>query len=237
LPPTPAEGLAATLDELLRRRRSIRRFRLRPVPLERLSALLATVAGRAGRPAHASAGDLYPVRAYVYVKPGRLAGLASGSFLYDPAEGPRPLGPERRLLGSAFGRPQNRAIFDEAAFAILLVAQMPAIEAAYTDRALHFATLEAGLITQVLELAAPTLGLGLCQIGSIDEAAAAALLGLSGAERLLHVIVGGEPDDTSLAAAAPDVTEEGRLARLFDRVAQLSDDEAGAVLAGHGVVG
>ena len=206
LPPAP--DIAAT-------RRSIRRFTLRPIPLADLSNLLAAAMPRDGHRAYGSASGLYPVQLYLFANPDRIAGLAAGAYCYDAeAHALQPLG-GATLKRAAFAA-HNSQIFDEAAFALFLVGDMDAITPHYGERALHLATIEAGLLTQTLELAAPTLGLGLCQIGSAD---AGAVLGLSGGQVLLHTLFGGDPDPSPVASIAPHPSEEARLQRLFDRVA------------------
>lgn len=227
----PDSPLPAGLEDMLRQRRSIRQFALRPVQPEDLSALLATARPQNGRYAYASASSLYPVQIYLYAKPGCISGLAAGPHFYDPsAHTLRPLGPEKRLCRTAFSHHQNAPMFDEAGFTLLLVAEMSMIEPIYAERSLHLATLEAGLMTQCFELAATSCGLGLCQIGSIDTGAALDVFSLSPTQKILHVIFGGYPDGSPLQGMLPDATEEGRLKRLLQRVEQLSPEATRALL-------
>jgi SagB-type dehydrogenase family enzyme len=227
----PSAPLPAALETLLYQRRSIRQFALRPVHPEDLSMLLATIQPREERYAYASASSLYPVQIYLYARRGGITGLAAGPYFYDPAaHALRPLGPAQHLLRSAFSHQQNAPIFDEASFALLLVAQMQTITPSYAERSLHLATLEAGLMTQTLELAAVACNLGLCQIGSIDTEAARKTFGFSATQKILHVIFGGSPDNSPMRSMPPDATEDGRLKRLIRRVAQLPPDTVHALL-------
>ena len=113
-----------------------------------------------------SAGSSYSVQTYFYAKPRRIEALPSGAYYFDPTD--------RRLVlisGGACIDPEiydfliNRPVFDSAAFSIFLAAQLDAIEPLYGDLSLSFVTIEAGLMTQLLEMAAPSYGMGLCQIG------------------------------------------------------------------------
>lgn len=230
----PPSALPAALEALLRQRRSIRRFALHPVELAHLSALLALARPQDGYYLYASASGLYPVHTYLYAKPGRIERLAPGPYRYDLlANALVPLAPAKRLPRAAFNLQQNAPIFDEAAFALLLVASMDLIEPSYAGRSLHLATLEAGLISQIFELAAPACSLGLCQIGSIDDAAAREIFGFSSSQKILHVLFGGNPDSAPLRTMPPDATEEGRLKRLLQQVVQLSPEAVQALLAAH----
>jgi len=218
-------GSQPELESLLHNRRSVRRFVLRPIAMERLGHFLQVIRRASdGRYGYASASGLYPVRCYLYTRPGRISGLAAGPHLYDPvAHALSPL-PANRLRSSAFAR-WNAPVFEEAAFTLLLVAEMDAIGARYGENAPHLATLEAGLMTQVLELTAPLCGLGLCEIGSADTAAIHSLLDLVPSQMFLHTIVGGIPD--SSVTEAGDMSEEARLIR---RVRQLAPDETQSLL-------
>ena len=173
----PAYALGAMQDEdaisLYRKRRSYREFLQAPVPFAKLRGLLGRLGSMTvdGQPKYlfGSAGSSYPVQTYFYAKPRRVESLPAGAYYFDPAG--------RRLVlisGGACIDPEiydfliNRPVFDSAAFSIFLVAQLDAIEPLYGDLSLSFATIEAGLMTQLLEMAASSYGIGLCQIGGLD---------------------------------------------------------------------
>jgi SagB-type dehydrogenase family enzyme len=113
---------------------------------------------------YASAGGLYPVQVYLYVKPDRVQGLAGGSYYYHPGQHQLVL-LDRDIRLDQGNYYKNEAIFDQAAFAIYLIGQSNAISPLYPDRVREFCLLEAGAICQLLESSASELDLGLCQIG------------------------------------------------------------------------
>lgn len=229
-----AEEVPEALRDLLDARRSVRQFALRPLPLSSLAALLDTLSQRGGRRRYGSAGNSYSVQTYLYAKPGRIAGLPGGAYYHDPEEGAlHLLNRNARLTHAAFDAFTGAAAFEEAAFAVALVADLRAIEPLYGSRSLAFAGIEAGLMTGLLEIAAPACGLAACQIGSADEAILRDVFALGPSHRVLHLVVAGigEPGD---GASASLMDEERHLARLIDRVAALTDDEAAALLAAHG---
>ena len=190
-------------------RRSTREFLREPLPAARLGRLLGVL--QQVRPEgwplpryrYASASGLYPVQAYLYVKPGRVEGLDGGTWYYHPRE--------HRLLpvspGDGFSRDLyssiNRPVFDRAAFGIFLVAQMRAIRPLYGEAAAHYATLEAGLITQLLETLAPEAGIGLCQMGGLDFDRVRPLFALDDDHVLVHSLLGGGLDPAAKPALDP----------------------------------
>ncbi len=193
-------------------RRTYREFLQTPVPFRKLSGLLGKLSPLAlpSGPKYlfGSAGSSYPVQTYLYAKRRRIELLAAGAYYFDPANGRLIL-----ISGGACIDPEiydfliNRPVFDSAAFSIFLVAQLDAIEPLYGDRSLSFATIEAGLMTQTLEIAAPSYGMGLCQMGGLDSAAVHRSLAFESGHVLVHSLVGGliaEPKEV-----APDEDSTG----------------------------
>ncbi|WP_214317643.1 non-ribosomal peptide synthetase [Nonomuraea sediminis] len=182
-------------DEAAERRASHRAFADRPVSREEVGGLLGVLAGQEGGtwPKHryGSAGSLYPVQTYLYVPPGRVRGLGPGAYYHDPAT--------HELVSTGDGElpadvqaASNRPLFEAGSFAIFLVAQRAAMEPMYGARTRDFCLLEAGLMAQLLELAAPGHDLGLCQVGLVrDTPELRAALALDGGHEVLHGLVGG----------------------------------------------
>jgi pyochelin synthetase len=177
-------------------RRSYRRFSPEPIPLVNLSELLACLSQIRfdGKPKYlyGSAGGLYPVQTYLYIKPGRVETLDDGIYYYHPAD-------HRLILLSknvhidpdVYDPIINRPIFDRAAFSIFLIAQMSAIAPMYGERSMHYVTIEAGLMAQLLETSAPACGIGLCQIGDLDFKQIRDLFVLYQSHILVHSLLGG----------------------------------------------
>lgn len=221
------------------RRRSSRTFGLEPIPREKLGRLLAPLRQLQGeeppRHLYGSAGGLYPVQTYLHVKPGRVDGLGAGTWYHDPSTHrlvPLTAGTEldRRIHDAHL----NRAIFDSAAFSLFLVGRMDAIEPLYAEHSLHLATLEAGLMAQLLDLEADALGLGLCHIGEVDFAPVRALLLLDEDPVLLHSLVGGglPVPGPAIEAPAPGAGAASRqVADLLRQVKALSPEAARKLLA------
>jgi SagB-type dehydrogenase family enzyme len=194
-------------------RRSHRRFASAAVEAQALGRLLGALRSLAlpqdglEKYRYASAGHLYPVQTYVYVKPGRVAGVAGGMYYHHPHD--------HRLVSLAAGAGAtldrtayaevNRGIFDEAAFALFLVGKPDpglALDGGGDGDGSALGLIAAGAMGQLLMEAAPAEELGLCPIGSVDLAALAPLLA-PGGELLLHSLLGGVAA-AATAAAAPD---------------------------------
>lgn len=177
-------------------RRSYRHFTQESLRLESIGKLLGCLHGKeAGgiyRYNYGSAGRLYPVQTYLYIKPGRVKELEAGVYYYHPLEHRLiRLSMPSKLPGEIYDPLINRPIFGEAAFGLFLIADLSAIMPMYGERSRHYATIEAGLMTQLLEEAAPMCGLGLCQIGELDFSRIRPFFELNDEQLLVHSLLGG----------------------------------------------
>jgi pyochelin synthetase len=213
----PAYDLGTIQDEdtirQYRERRSYREFLQAPVPFAKLKGLLGRLGQMMvdGQPKYlfGSAGGSYSVQTYFYAKPRRIESLPAGTYYFDPADCRLVL-----ISGGACIDPEiyhfliNRPVFDSAAFSIFLVAQLAAIEPLYGDLSVSFATIEAGLMTQLLEMAAPAYRIGLCQIGALDPSRLRQALALESGHVLMHSLAGGFIADSGELPHGEDSTGE-----------------------------
>lgn len=179
-------------------RQSYRSYGAEALPFAHLSALLDCLApvqiADAPLPKYlyGSAGGLYPVQTYLYVKPQRVADLPGGLYYYHPGKRELVLIQRDLSLDQPLHTPNNQAFADEAAFTLFLVGKMSAIAPLYGAWARDFCLLEAGYMSQLLMMQAPQVQLGLCPIGSVQAAALLPLLqGEPDEYLLLHTLVGG----------------------------------------------
>lgn len=188
----PADRRAALADA----RRTRREFTGGRVPLAAVSALLAYLADLPGqdppRRLYPAAGSVFAIDVLLHVAPARIDGLHGGVYRYDAADHRvvmlDDLAPEPANFGAA-----NRPVLRNAAFLVLLVADLSRLVPLYGRYALQFATLEAGYLSQLLMLEAAGCGLGLCPVGAQSFADVQDCAGLNEAFVLVHSLIGGVP--------------------------------------------
>ena len=184
--------------------RSVREFSGTPVPLASLSAMIMALARNTfegvPRYRYASAGGLYPVQTYIYVKKGRIQGCTEGPYYFDPKACQLvKIASGKRLTEDFYDFFVNRPIFEGAAFAIFLIADFLAVEPLYGSQSESMCLIEAGEMAQELTRAAQQAGLGLCGIGHSDVEHLRLLFNLSQAHRPLYSLLGGvRPQDHEL---------------------------------------
>lgn len=220
------------------RRRSLREFSSEAVPVESLGGLLASLTqvetGGLPKYRYPSGGGLYPVQAYVYVKPGRVQDLAAGVYYHDPREHRLVLMSAGAVLDSATQLPHNRQIFERAAFAIFLVGRLAAVEPLYGPLARDFCVLEAGYMGQLLMTVAPEHHVGMCPVGAMDFDSVRPLFDLDDSHFLTHLLIGGPVADSAWDSSGHGATRRPSAGRHGEPelVGQLRDFVA-EKLPGH----
>ncbi|MEE4678039.1 amino acid adenylation domain-containing protein [Pseudomonas alliivorans] len=175
--------------------RSVRQYAPRPVEAAAFAELLASLAqGQLDAQVKyqfPSAGGLYPIQAYLYIKPQRVNGVPGGAYYYDPVQH-RLLALDSGVLDpDTYDYFVNRPVYENAAFSLFFIADMAAIEPLYGERSRDFCHIETGAMAQLLTMTAADHGLGLCGMGSLEEQQLPTLFDLGASHRLIYSMVGG----------------------------------------------
>ncbi|WP_323162398.1 non-ribosomal peptide synthetase, partial [Pseudomonas glycinae] len=195
----PAVALDLPQDPAFARRlsdyRSVRQYDRQPIATQAFAHVLAALAqGQLDgevKYQFPSAGGLYPIQAYLYVKPDRVLGVPGGAYYYDPRQ--------HRLLALQSGALDpdtydyfvNRPVYENAAFSLFFIADMAAICPLYGERSRDFCHIESGAMAQLLSMTAVEHGLGLCGIGSVEEQQLTTLFDLGPSHELIYSMIGG----------------------------------------------
>ncbi|APV51465.1 hypothetical protein BWI17_18265 [Betaproteobacteria bacterium GR16-43] len=195
-------NIQQTLGEALRSRTSTRDFKLRSLPLARLSQLLylshgirglKTVEGEVAFDRCApSAGGLYPIELYVATQ--QVQGVPDGVYHYDAryhrleevVRGNRHAELAELTIGQDMIRTANAVVVMCAVFQRTMWK--------YGSRGYRYTLLDAGHIGQNLYLSAGAMGLGAVTIGGFFDAEVNRLLKLSSDEDALYLACIGQHD-------------------------------------------
>jgi SagB-type dehydrogenase family enzyme len=180
---------SASLDELLRQRRSIREYVDAPLTQDEMMKLLWAGQGitraSGGRTAP-SAGALYPLELYVAV--GNVDNLAPGVYKYEPEENKLTRVKEGDVRkGLALASLAQGCVAD-GAIDIVIAAVYKRTTVKYGSRGERFVHIEVGHAAQNICLQATALGLGLVTVGAFDDASVARVIGMSQDESPLYVM-------------------------------------------------
>ncbi|MGE5345888.1 MAG: SagB/ThcOx family dehydrogenase [Acidithiobacillales bacterium] len=192
--PPPDKAGRMPVEKTLLKRRSVRTFSARPLPLAAVSQLLwaaqGITAADGGRTAP-SAGGLWPLE--VHLVATRVEGLEPGLYRYSPST--------HSLLSTASGPmapPLAKVSLDqdfiaEAAAVVLIAAVEGRTSRKYGSRAPRYVAFEAGAAAENLALQAVAVGLGTVVVGAFDDDSLAKLARLRAGERPLCLMPVGYP--------------------------------------------
>jgi SagB-type dehydrogenase family enzyme len=186
--PKPNLAGGVSLEDAIQRRRSMRRFAPRQLPVETVGQLLWAgqgVTSDNGRRAAPSAGALYALELYA---------VTAGEVMHYLPQGHR-----AETRASPDLRPQLRALaLDQASVGaapavIVVAAEYARLSQRYGGRADAYANLEAAHATQNMLLQATALGLGAVPIAAVDGGGSARALALPSAQTVVYLIPVGYP--------------------------------------------
>jgi SagB-type dehydrogenase family enzyme len=161
--PQPHPVGQVSLEEAIKRRRTIRSFNSASLTLDQLSQLLWAAQGiteEGGfKRAAASGGALYPMDIYAVVGRAGVEGLQPGIYYYEAKGHTISL-----LLEGDFRESLARAPLN-----LVVAAQYGRITSKYGERGVRYALMEAGHVGQNIFLQAEALGLGAGIVGAFPD--------------------------------------------------------------------
>lgn len=179
-------------------RKSYRQYLKQGISFTSFSALLSVLSGHMAdgillpKYKYASAGSLYPVQLYLYIKENRVEQLEGGYYYYNPVRNSLQLLSKEQDNQTPYHVQQNKPVEESSAFSIYLVADIDAIQPLYgTENAKLYSFLEAGMITTLLEQEGVKNQIGFCQIGVLEFDKIREKLRLSANHMYLHMLTGG----------------------------------------------
>ncbi len=179
-------------------RKSYRQYIKRVIPFSSFSAMLSVLSGHLAdgmllpKYQYASAGSLYPVQLYLYIKENRVEKLEGGYYYYNPVHNSLQLLSKEQDNQASYHVQQNKPIEEGSAFSIYLIADLDAIQPLYgAENAKIYSLLEAGMMTTLLEQEGLKNQIGFCQIGVLEFDEIFKKLRLSSNYQYLHMLTGG----------------------------------------------
>lgn len=162
------------IPDSISRRRTIRKFdESRPIPFGQFSEVLSIFRQTIGEDAdttyyyYASAGGLYPVDIFVYVKQGRVENLTLGLYYYSPRSNTLHPVASGITIGESAHYPGNRDIFSSSAFTVFMIYNAEVSMPKYGGMGYYMAGIDSGLMVGVMTQISEILGLGVCSIGNM----------------------------------------------------------------------
>ena len=191
--PEPRLTGSVSVEQALRSRRSVRRFKTQPLTLDEVSQLVWAAQGMTSGPYRTapSAGALYPLEVYVAV--GNVEGLDAGVYHYDPSAHALSVVRKGNVLKSVSRAAYSQDHAGSGAIAIVFSAVYERTTRKYGEKGIRFAHMEAGHAAQNVHLQAEALGLGTVVVGAFMSSRLKSVLGMKDDERPLIIMPVGKP--------------------------------------------
>ena len=177
------------IEELIEKRRSIRKYTDRELSESVISRILWAAQGISsedGLRTSPSAGALYPLE--IHLVAGEGSGLEPGTYRYVPEEHiivQEIAGDMREKLSkAALSQPMVKNAF----VSIVISAVYPRITSKYGKRGIRYAHMEAGHAAQNVYLLGVELGVGTCAVGAFEDEEVRKVLKLPANEEPLYIL-------------------------------------------------
>jgi SagB-type dehydrogenase family enzyme len=117
---------------------------------------------------YASAGGLYPIDVFVYIKEDRVEQMTGGLYYYNPMDNSLNLVEDTGGITDEIHYIGNKEIFNASAASIFMIYDAGVTMPKYGENGYFFACLDSGVMVGTLTQAAELLGIGLCSIGHVN---------------------------------------------------------------------
>lgn len=117
---------------------------------------------------YASAGGLYPIDIYLYVKDDRVEGISGGLYCYSPINNSIELISDSCVITEEAHFFTNKEIFTTSAFSIFFVYNADVSMPKYGGMAYFYACIDSGIMVGALTASTELNNIGLCSIGNME---------------------------------------------------------------------
>lgn len=143
---------------------------------------------------YATAGGLYPIDLYVYIKDHRVENVKAGLYYYNPIENVLQMVSNTCVITEDAHYSMNKEIFQSSAFSIYLIYNADVTMPKYGGLGYFYAGIDSGIMVQLLTHVAEMHKAGICSIGDMNFRRIQKYFKLSPQQVLIHSIeVGLQP--------------------------------------------
>jgi SagB-type dehydrogenase family enzyme len=187
--PSPAKKSGFSIEEALLKRRSIRKYKDKPLTLAEISQLLWSAQGitnERGFRTAPSAGALYPLE--IYVVANKIEGLPAGVYKYIPAQHELKKIEQGNKLAELTDAALMQTWVENSSAVIVIAAVYERTTIKYGKRGIRYVHMEVGSAAQNIYLQAVSLNLGTTFIGAFDDEQVKNVLKLTDDEHPLSIM-------------------------------------------------
>ncbi|MCX7944897.1 MAG: SagB/ThcOx family dehydrogenase [Deltaproteobacteria bacterium] len=184
-----------SIEETLKKRRSVRKFTDASISIEEISQLLWAAYGLTtsdGRKTTPSAGATYPLEIYIAVR--KADKLKPGLYRYLPESHSLKLIKEGDILSQVSDTTYQPEMCKDAPIHIIITAVIERTTSVYGQRGIRYIHMEAGHSAQNISLQGVALNIGSVLVGAFDDEKLLRVLELGKGEIPLYIIPMGKTE-------------------------------------------
>ncbi len=195
--PSASQTGSMSVEEAIRKRRSVRTYKREPLKLKDVSQLLWAAQGTTdslnGLRSAPSAGGLYPLEIYVVVGSGGVEGLSAGVYHYETLEEILTTVKEGDYLQQLQAAALDQSAVGASAVSFIVCGVFERTTSRYGQRGVQYVYQESGHAAENLYLQAASLHLGMVVIRAFSEPDVSRAIGSKSDETPLYVVPVGVP--------------------------------------------
>lgn len=151
-------------------RETVRQFSDKAISFHSFSRILGSLQNREDRKStryYPSAGGLFPVDVYVFIKPGRVEGVEQGLYYYNPVINGITFVDKGENITFKSQFITNQEISAGSAFTIYFLYNAPCSMPKYSGMGYYYGILDCGIMTGLITRISEEEGIGTCSIGDM----------------------------------------------------------------------
>ncbi len=180
-------------------RETVRKFSKKAISFHSFSRILGSLQNREDRKStryYPSAGGLFPVDVYVFVKSGRVVGVEQGLYYYNPVINGITFVDQGDSITFKSQFITNQEIFAGSAFTIYFLYNARCSMPKYSGMGYYYGILDCGIMTGLITRISEEEGIGTCSIGDMLYGKIESCFHLNKDQLFLHSMECGYKDET-----------------------------------------
>lgn len=196
--------------DVIENRRSIRNFNTKEkIPFDIFSAALSifaqkTINGKA-KFYYSSAGGLYPIDIFVYIKKDRIENIDPGLYYFNPIKDGLALIESGEIISADAHYFSNKSIFKSSAFSVFFIYNAAVTMPRYGGAGYEYGFIDTGIMTALFTQICQYLNLGTCSIGDMDFSKISETFKLTHNQVWIHTVECGIKKDDGKLNMLPSI--------------------------------
>lgn len=217
--------------DVIKNRKSTRVFNEKEkIPFNTFSAAISVFAQRnengKEKYNYSSAGGLYPIDIFIYIKNNRVEDMRAGLYYYNPISSELILVKAGEIISSDAHYFTNKSIFHSSAFSVFFIYNAAVTMPRYGGAGYEYGFIDTGIMTALFTQICQHLNLGTCSIGDMNFSKISDIFKLNSGQMWIHTVECGIKKEngelTLLPLAKP--RKESQFTNTSLRIVMLSGD-------------